>query len=76
MNKYFERLSINENQRVNTMPNVSSNTQPNNNNKKVELCKTESSVIELHNNIKHLINNSTTKSFGVREVVINEKDDV
>ena len=75
MNKYFERLSINENQRVNTMPNVSSNIQPNNT-KKVELCKTESSVIELHNNIKHLINNSTTKSFGVREVVINEKDDV
>jgi len=75
MNKYFERLSINENQRVNTMPNVSSNTQQNNT-KKVELCKTESSVIELHNNIKHLINNSTTKSFGVREVVINEKDDV
>ena len=75
MNKYFERLSINENQRVNTMPNVSSNTQPNNN-KKIELCKTESSVIELYNNLKHLINNNTTKSFGVREVVINEKDDV
>lgn len=79
MNKYFEKLANNEIQRLNTQPSNNNNSHPTN---KIESCKTEPSIIELHN-LKHLINNSNNKTNsnlnginGIKEVVINEKDDV
>jgi hypothetical protein len=79
MKKYFEKLTNNEIQRLNTTP---SNNNNSNNTNKIESCKTEPSIIELHN-FKHLINNLNNKPNsnlnginGIKEVVINDKDDV
>lgn len=77
MNKYFEKLASNEIQRLNTQP---SNNPPHTT--KIDTCKTEPSIIELHN-LKHLVNNTTNNNnsnltgiSGIKEVVINDKDDV
>lgn len=74
MNKYFEKLASNEIQRLNTLP---SNNNPTVTSTKSESIKTEPTLIELHN-LKHIINNNNTShiSNGVKEVIINDKDDV